>query len=300
MIRNKSIALAVLPVLLVGFFLFALPADVNAQDHCCNNNSVNQCVPAMSVGQCSGAALQFFVDGVDGIVLTNPQCTGGTATSGDLCDPPAGCPPPPPTKQACKCIDAQGAVVDCVDIPPPPTGCCAIESPLSCNAGITEGACEAISGFLPGDWQPGIQTCNSIDQCAAEPPTGCCAIESPLSCNAGIIEVACEAIPGFLPGDWQIGVQTCNSIDQCAGPPTGCCVLAPEDCIVTNEDSCGADGGEYQGDGKSCDDVPECQPEPPIVTNVPTISQWGMIAMAGLLGIFSLLIIMRRHRYNVS
>ncbi len=65
-------------------------------------------------------------------------------------------------------------------------------------------------------------------------------------------------------------------------------------CEITTEGVCEAECGDYQGDGSFCEGNPEC------TAPIPTIGQWGMIAMAGLLGIFSLFIIMRRHRYNVS
>jgi len=61
---------------------------------------------------------------------------------------------------------------------------------------------------------------------------------------------------------------------------------------------CSAEGGDFKGVGVNCKNVPECREV--VARNVPTISQWGMIAMAGLLGIFSLFVIMRRQRYNVG
>jgi hypothetical protein len=91
----------------------------------------------------------------------------------------------------------------------------------------------------------------------------------------------------------------CPESGFCEPPPQGCCVIGVDNCPITTEGECATDGGDYQGDNTICDGIPECE-APIIPTNVPTIGQWGMIAMAGLLGIFSLFIIMRRHRYNVS
>ncbi len=36
------------------------------------------------------------------------------------------------------------------------------------------------------------------------------------------------------------------------------------------------------------------EPPPPITTNVPTLSEWGLIAMAGILGIVGFMVIRRR------
>jgi len=39
-----------------------------------------------------------------------------------------------------------------------------------------------------------------------------------------------------------------------------------------------------------CSEVPECA----VATNVPTLSEWGLIAMAGILGIVGFMVIRRR------
>jgi len=81
-------------------------------------------------------------------------------------------------------------------------------------------------------------------------------------------------------------------------PGEGCCVLPEngalnalraikDNCIVTTESLCDDQGGDFKGIGVSCETVPECQ----VPENIPTLGQWGL---------FSLFIIIRRHRYNVG
>ena len=86
-------------------------------------------------------------------------------------------------------------------------------------------------------------------------------------------------------------------IDGCGIAPLpleGCCVIEPGECEITTEDSCVELGGVYQGDNVSCDGIDECLAPPPPVRNVPTISQWGMIVVAGLLGIVGFMVIRRK------
>lgn len=147
--------------------------------------------------------------------------------------------------------------------------------------------------FLNGDCD--IATGN----CTPAPPIPGCCMTSSDTCNM-LDNVACvDADPTNVP----FNGGECTTTDSgsfCEAPPAGCCVCGIDDCTITTELTCENMAGEceYKGDNTVCSSfADECVA---IVTNVPTIGQWGMIAMAGLLGIFSLFIIMRRHRYNVS
>jgi len=51
---------------------------------------------------------------------------------------------------------------------------------------------------------------------------------------------------------------------------------------------------EYLGIGSNCTDEPLCQVPPIVKTPIPTISEWGLIAMAGILGIVGFMVIRRR------
>ena len=58
-------------------------------------------------------------------------------------------------------------------------------------------------------------------------------------------------------------------------------VIHPDRCIETASSICNLEGGAFQGEGTSCIEFPvECSFP---TKNVPTLSQWGLIAMAGLL-----------------
>jgi len=55
--------------------------------------------------------------------------------------------------------------------------------------------------------------------------------------------------------------------------------------------------------GGTCDVTLTCLgegPPPNVISAVPTMSQWGLIATAGLLAFISMFIIIRRHRYNIG
>ena len=79
-----------------------------------------------------------------------------------------------------------------------------------------------------------------------------------------------------------------------AGTPQGCCLVQEGIC---NPDQtrleCFGEGNDAERwfDGKSCSEIPQCAPLP---RNVPTLSEWGLIAMAGILGIVGFMVIRRR------
>lgn len=176
-------------------------------------------------------------------------------------------------------------------------GCCQT-SPDTCNTSPPPptGDCDLIN-FVEGDSCLTDGTCGELE-------AGCCQFDG--SCSDTTNTGDCNP-DNFFVGD------TCMDTGFCE--PLGCCFLDgngeaaeaanrgidPEKCIETTDTICGEMGGSFQGPGTDCAEFPEeCAFPPPPTRNVPTIGQWGMIAMAGLLGIFSLFIIMRRHRYNVS
>ncbi|MCK5391270.1 MAG: IPTL-CTERM sorting domain-containing protein [Deltaproteobacteria bacterium] len=39
-----------------------------------------------------------------------------------------------------------------------------------------------------------------------------------------------------------------------------------------------------------------CQVPPPVVTEIPTLSEWGLIAMSGILGIVGFIMVIRRRK----
>jgi len=177
--------------------------------------------------------------------------------------------------------------------PPPQTGCCdEIPPEDTCDdIDITSDECLTLGGMFTVD-----STCNFEDTCG-EPiiVDGCCQIdedmEQLISIDAtceDVTNVACFESGGmFSPGG------TCDTEEGvCDFAPLGCCVFGPNDCDELTEEGCSLEGGRFEGDNVQCSDVPECNVQ--VVTAVPTLNQWGLIAVAGLLGFFSLFIIIRR------
>ncbi|MGB3727905.1 MAG: IPTL-CTERM sorting domain-containing protein [Thermodesulfobacteriota bacterium] len=81
-------------------------------------------------------------------------------------------------------------------------------------------------------------------------------------------------------------------------PGTGCCVEAEGLCSITTPQSCSVPPNlEFLGIETNCENVAACNLPPP-VTEVPTISEWGLIATAIMLGLFSLITVRRGFRIN--
>jgi len=96
------------------------------------------------------------------------------------------------------------------------------------------------------------------------------------------------------------GGARCETDQIVIGTLVGCCVIGPNecegdlgwrDCLYLNTT------GKIWNVEVSCSEVQICNIA---ISPIPTLNQWGLIAMAGLLGLFGLFIIIRRHRYNVG
>lgn len=133
-------------------------------------------------------------------------------------------------------------------------------------------------------------------------PTGCC-VCGDSQCNI-TKENECIAMGAscLYEGDNTM----CEGIDLCSDVP-GCCFLDPNienlalsnrqidpsRCVETTAFMCSIDNGIFQGVGTSCQiNFPQECSFPP--RNVPTISEWGMIAMATVLGLVGYMVIRRR------
>ena len=68
-----------------------------------------------------------------------------------------------------------------------------------------------------------------------------------------------------------------------AADPTGACTIPAGACVQTSADLCEAIGGSYQGDGAAC-------------AEIPTVSEWGLIAMSLLILSAGALMLHRRVR----
>jgi len=122
------------------------------------------------------------------------------------------------------------------------------------------------------------------------PPTSCCVIGEN-DCVDDQDMTQCDAAGGSLDVD-----TFCDDIPECNVPlpGEGCCVLGVNDCINDQTaDECNEAGGAIEI-GVSCPFVPTCNNVMPPPRNVPTLSEWGLIAMAGILGIVGFMVIRRR------
>jgi len=259
---------------------------------------VNNCIDDQDVTQCDGSGGMLEQDTACADI---PECNvpppgEGCCVAGDndcLDDQTSLQCPVPPNVEWLEEV-ACSAVPQC-NIPPPGTGCCVIEMD-NCVDDSTEEECPIPPN---ADWVEDTD-CDFVPACNVPPPGEGCCVVGDNNCLNNQTEEECPIPPNV---EWVEDV-ACSSVPQCDIPPPGlgCCVLGENDCINDqNEDECDAAGGNLEL-RLSCSSVPECNvmPPPPVVSNVPTISQWGMIAMAGLLGIFSLLIIMRRKKYSLN
>jgi len=131
-------------------------------------------------------------------------------------------------------------------------------------------------------------------------PLGCCQAggDTCIVCELGdcaIREAECLAIGGLEIDPTQI----CDlNMVSCTFPQNnalGCCVITAGKC---NEDQQLRGNGGCEGDSgiawfldTECSEIPQCAPIP---TNVPTLNEWGLIAMASILGIAGFLVMRRR------
>ena len=192
----------------------------------------------------------------------------------------------------------------------PCIGCCQ-DGTGDCQ--VDENGSAEACGTTGGTYFPGQPFCIADDPSPAcgDIPTGCC-VCGEADCSV-VTEVECAEMPGDC--SYQGDNVPCEGIDICDDSP-GCCFLNPDGpdgiallsravdpdkCVDTTRDVCSEIGGDFQGPGTDCAiDFPEQCSEDPIIRNVPTLGQWGLIVIAGLLGIYSLIIITRRSKFNVG
>ncbi len=269
-------------ILLLSLFSISYATLTNnsyGQLGCCTNSGENQCRPNANCTPGLGNTCQ----------VTEAVClgdNGGNVWTVGL-----------------QCVITDGPNRQCGDNGPccqevaPPTGCCQVGD--MCTPDLTQTECTNQGGTYGGD---DVQC--GTDPCVA--PTGCCV------CGDSECSITTEAECSDMEGCVYQGDDTvCEGKDECSDVP-GCCFLDangggtnlanrqidPNKCIETTASMCNLDGGAFQGVGTSCIDFPEECFFP--ARNVPTLSQWSMITLAGLLSTISLLVIIRRRRFNIS
>jgi len=142
--------------------------------------------------------------------------------------------------------------------------------------------------------------------CCIEPTNGgeaClgCA-QTALDCGSVSTQSFCVSQGGEFEVDRTCGNTGLGAGVQClilVGDLEGCCVIEPGVCVVDQEVDClDTQSGELWVFDEVptlslCDNVPQCA-APAVVSAIPTLSQWGLMAMAGVLGIVGFMVIRRR------
>lgn len=131
------------------------------------------------------------------------------------------------------------------------------------------------------------------------PMVGCCISDgSCVGCESGcaILEADCIADGGNIADLDVICVdQGAGATCQSPGGDQGCCVISQGDCLDEPIDisSCIREVfGIAWYDNPDCSQVPQCIPQP----NIPTLGEWGLYALAGLLVLTGVIYYARRRR----
>jgi hypothetical protein len=320
---------------IAGFILLALPNETFSQDlGCCQNQSNGKCVSGNN-GKPDECPPNFYFPNVPFCAggsgsLDDPAC----GPAGCCVIAQGNCEDVPPAESSCSDF-RPNLFCDEIDECQPVTGCCVSSGdPVTCTIAENSDACdvdwqanvacdddacsdEGPLGCCPPTvgqnncadmvieeecaddkvWVEG-ETCNDLDPKTCG-QAGCCQFDlttlAPPDPGASCDEsnfATCDRGGGRWIAD-----DICNTSGVCESLSIGCCVFAPNDCYETSEGACREQRGLFKGQDVLCSEVAQCNI---VISPIPTLNQWGLIAMAGLLGLFSLFIIIRRHRYNVS
>lgn len=134
----------------------------------------------------------------------------------------------------------------------------------------------------------------------AQPVSDCCFEHDTTGCdNAACEATICADDPFCCNEEWDdLCVDEAESFcgSLCPKEPEGCCTelgTFPDACEILTEEECIEHGGIYQGDDTNCNDFNECHARP-----IPTMSEWGLIAFAGILGLISFFYYFTRRKQN--
>jgi len=136
----------------------------------------------------------------------------------------------------------------------------------------------------------------------AQPVSDCCFSNGSPGCDTQFCEDAvCNIDPFCCNISWD-GICAGEAVDLCGGlcqdVPVGCCTGLdefPDSCDITSEAQCINEGGTYQGDGTNCGEFSQCFARP-----IPTMSEWGLIGTAGILGLIGFFYILTRRKRAIS
>lgn len=139
-----------------------------------------------------------------------------------------------------------------------------------------------------GDFMLGC--CRTVDQPAGD-PGGVCVGCPDSSCFTS--ESFCESEGGFFIVEPICFEGEGGAICGGAVVADGCCVTEQGICVddqTPQECNNNIAGGEIWVSQTSCSQVPQCGP----VSGVPSLSEWGLIALAAILGLVGFFMIMKR------
>jgi hypothetical protein len=170
-------------------------------------------------------------------------------------------------------------------------GCCQNNNNPQCSPGQSQQDCNQQQTFDPNE-----DCVGAPPHCVATPPPGegCCAFpDSPVDCQIATQE-ECENGQGSYFGDGTL----CEEFPaECAGfPPEdiGCCIFPDFICIEDTGEGCEKRGGEFQGLETQCSEFPDQCIPPVVVTDIPTLSEMGLVVAVVLFGLAGILVARKR------
>ena len=131
-------------------------------------------------------------------------------------------------------------------------------------------------------------------------PFGCCktpdnGTSSCIGCESGCAtsQDFCNSQNGDFTDSFEICIDEGGALCDPTNPQLpGCCIMESGDCMEDIEFQTCFDDREFMGEiwfDSTCAGVPQCAPAP-----IPTFNQWGLIVLAGILGIVGFMVIRRK------
>ena len=201
----------------------------------------------------------------DSILSPDEQCDDSNTIPGDGCDG--------------VCLVEDGWVCE---IPGAPC------RQITCGDRLVEGTEQCDDGnVIPSDGCDGV--CLVEEGWVCEVPGAPCV---QITCGDGLLEGAEECDDGNSgPGDGCSDHCVVENGWVCEIPGAPCVQITCGDGLLEGAEECD-DGNLEDSDG--CSSACQLEKQPAKVTPIPTLSQWGLIAMAGVLGIVGLFAIRKR------